>query len=69
MPRRPSLKLFKNAGVRLEVPVIEFLDRLAVAEQRHRSFMINHIVRKYAESQGQIIPEEFKKTVREQRKA
>jgi hypothetical protein len=54
--RRASLKRFKNTGVRLEEPVIGFLDELAAKEERHRSYLINRIVREYAESRGTPIP-------------
>lgn len=58
MPRRASTKRFRNAGVRLEEPVISFLDELAVKEERHRSWLINRIVREYAEQHGTPIPSE-----------
>lgn len=58
MPRRASTKRFRNAGVRLEEPVISFLDELAVREERHRSWLINRIVREYAEQHGTPIPVE-----------
>jgi hypothetical protein len=45
-----------TAGVTLEVHVKEYLDDLAVAEQRDRSFTINRIVREYARSKGIEIP-------------
>ena len=56
MPRKPSPKRFRNAGVRLEEPVIVYLDRMAVEEDRHRSWVINRIVREYAEQRGTPIP-------------
>ena len=56
MGRRASPKRFKNTGVRLEEPVIGFLDELAAKEERHRSYLINRIVREYAESRGTPIP-------------
>ena len=56
MPRRASTKRFRNAGVRLEEPVIRFLDALAAEEERHRSWLINRIVREYAEKRGTPIP-------------
>lgn len=59
MPRKASTKKFKNTGVRLEEPVIIFLDALAVEEERHRSFLINRIVREYAQRQGRLIPPEL----------
>ncbi len=34
-----------------------FLDALAVKEERHRSFLINRIVREYAVAKGKPIPE------------
>lgn len=54
--RRASLKRFINTGVRLEEPVIGFLDELAEKEERHRSYLINRIVREYAERSGTPIP-------------
>ena len=59
MPRKASTKQFRNAGVRLEEPVISFLDKLAVKEERHRSWLINRIVREYAELRGTPIPTEI----------
>ena len=59
MPRKASTKKFKNTGVRLEEPVMTFLDALAVEEERHRSFLINRIVREYAEQKGKPIPIEL----------
>jgi hypothetical protein len=56
MARRASAKRFINTGVRLEEPVIGFLDELAAKEERHRSYLINRIVREYAESKGTPIP-------------
>ena len=56
MARRASPKRFINTGVRLEEPVIGFLDELAAKEERHRSYLINRIVREYAESRGTPIP-------------
>lgn len=58
MPRRASTKQFRNAGVRLEEPVISFLDKLAIEEERHRSWLINRIVRDYAKQRGTPIPNE-----------
>ena len=58
MPRRPSTKQFRNAGVRLEEPVIEFLDQIAIQQDRHRSWLINHIVREYAAQRGTPIPQD-----------
>lgn len=56
MPRRASTKRFRNAGVRLEESVMSFLDKLAAEEERHRSWLINRIVREYAEKRGTPIP-------------
>ena len=56
MPRKPNLKRFRNAGVRLEESVLLYLDDLATAQERHRSFLINKIVREYAEKNGTPIP-------------
>lgn len=60
MPRKPSTKRFRNTGVRLEEPVIGYLDQLCTEEQRHRSFLINRIVREYAAQRGTPIPAEVK---------
>ena len=57
VPRKASTKKFKNTGVRLEEPVMTFLDDLAVKEERHRSFLINQIVREYAVAKGKPIPD------------
>ena len=59
MPRKASTKKFKNTGVRLEEPVMTFLDTLALEEERHRSFLINRIVREYAQQKGRPIPTEL----------
>lgn len=59
MPRRASSKRFRNAGVRLEEPVISYLDKVAVEQERHRSWVINRIVREYAEQRGTPIPNEI----------
>ena len=59
MPRKASTKKFKNTGVRLEEPVMTFLDTLALEEERHRSFLINRIVREYAQQKGRPIPTEI----------
>jgi hypothetical protein len=56
VPRKPSLKQFRNAGVRLEEPVISFLDQLATEQERHRSWLINRIVRDFAAQRGTPIP-------------
>jgi hypothetical protein len=53
--------------VRLEEPVIGFLDRLAIEQERHRSYLINRIVREYAESKGTPIPVEEEAPRRERR--
>lgn len=57
MPRKASTKKYKNTGVRLEEPVMIYLDALAVEEERHRSFLINRIVREYAQLKGKPIPQ------------
>lgn len=37
----------KSAGVKFEIDVLEFIDRLAREQQRSRSFIINSILRWY----------------------
>ena len=49
-------KPLRGTGVRLEQGVIDFLDALAKKEDRNRSYMINRIVREYAEQTGARIP-------------
>jgi hypothetical protein len=56
VPRKASTKKYKNTGVRLEEPVMIYLDALAIEEERHRSFLINRIVREYAQLKGKPIP-------------
>lgn len=56
MPRRPKNKT-KSAGVSLEVPVLEYLDRLADQQDRTRSFVINLIIREHADRHGTPIHE------------
>ena len=61
---RPKRKLV-NTGVTLEVHVRDYLDELALADERDRSFMINRIVREYARTQGvELSPNENKTTRR-----
>jgi metal-responsive CopG/Arc/MetJ family transcriptional regulator len=56
MAQKPSRKRFKTTGVRLEEPVIEYLDDLAAREERNRSYFINRIVREYAKQNGTPLP-------------
>lgn len=37
-----------SAGVMFESDVLDFIDHLAIAQQRHRSFIVNSIIRHYA---------------------
>lgn len=37
-----------SAGVMFESDVLDFINQLAFAQQRHRSFIVNSIIRYYA---------------------
>lgn len=45
-----------KTGVSLEVEVMSFLDSVANTDERDRSFVINRIVREWAEAKGTPIP-------------
>ena len=47
---------YTSTGVNLEMDVVNFLDHLAADEERPRSFIINRIVREYAERTGRPLP-------------
>lgn len=47
---------YVSTGVNLETDIVEFLDRLAVNEERPRSYLINRIVREYAARTGTPLP-------------
>lgn len=49
---KPKKSPYVSTGVNLETEVVEFLDRLATQEERPRSFIINRIIRDYAERTG-----------------
>lgn len=49
---KPKKSPYVSTGVNLETEVVEFLDRLAAQEERPRSFLINRIIRDYAERTG-----------------
>lgn len=49
-------KLTRNAGVVLELVVIEYLRDLAERDERDRSYCINRIVREHAERAGRPLP-------------
>ena len=55
MPRKLK-KRIRATGVTLEEPVVEYLDRLADRQERNRSYLINQIVREYAERNGTPLP-------------
>ena len=57
MPRRKKTLLTKSTGVSLEVPVLEFLDRLVEqGKAKDRSAAMNSVIRDYARSLGLILP-------------
>jgi len=49
---KPKKSPYVSTGVNLETEVVEYLDRLATQEERPRSFIINRIIRDYAERTG-----------------
>jgi metal-responsive CopG/Arc/MetJ family transcriptional regulator len=49
---KPKKSPYVSTGVNLETEVVEFLNRLATQEERPRSFIINRIIRDYAERTG-----------------
>lgn len=53
---KPKKSPYVSTGVNLETEVVAFLDRLAAQEERPRSFIINRIVREYAEQLGTPLP-------------
>ena len=52
----PSRTPKAQTGVSLDVQVLRYLDDLAQSDDRDRSYVINRIVREWAESQGTPIP-------------
>jgi metal-responsive CopG/Arc/MetJ family transcriptional regulator len=53
---KPKKSPYVSTGVNLETEVVEFLDRVATQEERPRSFIINRIIREYAERNGTPLP-------------
>ncbi len=45
-----------QTGVSLDVEVLNYLDEVAHFDDRDRSYVINRIIREWAESQGTPIP-------------
>jgi len=60
MPRKKKNILTRSTGMSLEVPVIEYLDRLVAAgKAKDRSAVINVVIREYAKKKGDAIPSAF----------
>ena len=55
MPK-PKQPPYVSTGVNLECEVVAFLDGLAEEEERPRSYIINRIIREYAERKGTPLP-------------
>jgi hypothetical protein len=56
MPQPASKTKKFTTGVSLEVDVLRYLDAIANSDDRDRSYVINRIVREWAESKGTPIP-------------
>jgi len=57
MPRRKKPVLARSTGVTLELPVIDFLDRMVSdGKAKDRSAVLNVVVREYAKKNGETIP-------------
>jgi Arc/MetJ-type ribon-helix-helix transcriptional regulator len=57
MPRRKKTLLTRSTGVALELPVLDYLDRLvANGEAKDRSAVLNIVVREYAKKNGETLP-------------
>lgn len=52
----PTRTVKRSTGVVLDVDVIRYLDDLAQSDDRDRSYIINRIVREWAEAKGTSIP-------------
>lgn len=50
-----QVKRRRTVSITLEPEVIQYLDRLAIEEERNRSLMISRIVREHAEKNGRPI--------------
>jgi metal-responsive CopG/Arc/MetJ family transcriptional regulator len=57
-----------TTGVSLEVNVMRYLDEIANSDDRDRSYVINRIVREWAQAKGTPIPPSTKNT-KEQKSA
>ena len=62
MPQPASKTKKLTTGVSLEVNVMRYLDQIANSDDRDRSFVINRIVREWAQSNGTPIPPSTKNT-------
>ena len=51
-----------TTGVSLEVNVMRYLDEIANSDDRDRSYVINRIVREWAQAKGKPIPSSTKNT-------
>ena len=51
-----------TTGVSLEVNVLRYLDEVANSDDRDRSYVINRIVREWAQAKGTPIPPSTKST-------
>ena len=49
-------RLTRNAGVSLELEVLDYLRELAERDDRDRSYCINQIVREHAQRHGRPLP-------------
>jgi len=57
MPRKKKNIWTRSTGLALEVPVIEYLDRLvSTGKANDRSAVLNVVIREYAKKKGEIIP-------------
>jgi hypothetical protein len=57
MPRKKKTTLTRSTGVVLEIPVIEYLDRLVLAgKARDRSEVLNIVIRDHAKHGGEVLP-------------
>ncbi len=56
MPQPASKTPKAQTGVSLDVEVLRYLDDVANSDDRDRSYVINRIVREWAESRGTPIP-------------
>jgi len=57
MPRKKKITLTRSTGVALEIPVIEYLDRLVNnGKARDRSAVLNIVIRDHAKQRGEVLP-------------